>query len=151
MVAIALDFSLVCKLSIKAVILHRVWLFPVESRVGNRDNLYVSKGFANAADFICGGWDVNRIALFGNLELLHIFFVDNVILGEVIARSDNANNNRLKLMLLRGIFLFLENARNVSNSFVQIFDFSLNVFFVTLVIFESTDNFLADIFKVKLR
>jgi len=150
-IAIALNFRLVCELHIEAVVLHRIWLFPVESRVGNRDNLYVRERFANAANFVCGGWNMDRIAFFGNLELLHIFSIYDMILSEVVTWSDDTNNDSLELMLLGGIFLFFENARNISNCLIEVFNCGLDVLFIAFVVFQGADNFLANIFKVKLR
>ena len=151
MEAVALDLIFIGKIHIDGIIFHRIWLAPVEGTIRNGNNLDVSKSLAQALDFISSIWHVNRIAFFGNREHFHIFSINDAIFNEVIARCNNTYNNTDELVFVGNILLVTKNRRNVRNTLVQIFKtIGLDFLFVTLVIFESTDNFFALKLEVEL-
>ena len=72
----------------------------MEGRVGDGDNLDAWEVFANALNFVGGGWNMDRVALGSLGELLHIFVIDDMVLNKVIARSNDANHDSLKFVLV---------------------------------------------------
>ena len=78
MEAVALDFGLISELHVKAVVLHRIWLFPVESRVRNRDDFHILEGFADAAngDYRVGSSSPALTATVRTTDLYRIYPLD---------------------------------------------------------------------------
>ena len=150
MVAIALNFVLVRNVEVEGIVFGGVWFCPVEGGVRNGNDFNAWEIFADTLNFVRSGWNVNRVALFSFGEFLHIFSIDNVILGEVIARSNNADNNSLKLVFVICELLIGQDLRNCRNSIIQIFAFDIDLGFLALWVFHRADNFFADILKMEV-
>ena len=73
-----------------------------------------------------------------------------MILGEIIARSNDANNDSLKLVLVVSELLISKNGWNSRDCFVKVFALDLDFGLLACWIFHCADNFFALVFKMEV-
>lgn len=146
MIAVALDFGFVGDRGGERIILRVIGLFPVEGGVGDGDDLNILERFFDAANFISGGRDVDGITFLSLLKLTHVFFVDDMVLSEVITRGDDADDDGVERLVEIGF----SEIGDIGDSVVKALEVGILLGFFTIAIGNGDDDFGALSLEVEL-